>query len=29
MNEKYLYIYNNFINLTRNKDLYISLDRDD
>jgi len=29
MNEKYLYIYNNFINLTRNKDLYISLNRDD
>ena len=29
MNEKYLYIYNNFINLTRNKDLYMSLDRDD
>ena len=29
MNEKYLYIYNNFINLTRNKDLYSSLDRDD
>ena len=29
MNKKYLYIYNNFINLTRNKDLYISLDRDD
>ena len=22
MNEKYLYIYNNLINLTRNKDLY-------
>ena len=29
MNEKYLYIYNNFINLTRNKDLYISLNRED
>ena len=29
MNEKYLYVYNNFINLTRNKDLYSSLDRDD
>ena len=29
MNEKYLYIYNNFINLTRNKDLYKSLDRND
>ena len=29
MNEKYLYIYNNFINLTRNKDLYSSLYRDD
>ena len=29
MNEKYLYIYNNFINLTRNKDLYSSLGRDD
>ena len=29
MNEKYLYIYNNFINLTRNKDLYKFLGRDD
>ena len=29
MNKNYLYIYNNFINLTRNKDLYSSLDRDD
>ena len=29
MNEKYLYIYNNFINLTRNKDLYKFFDRDD
>ena len=29
MNEKYLYIYNNLINLTRNKDLYKSLDRED
>jgi len=29
MNEKYLYIYNNLINFTRNKDLYKSLDRDD
>ena len=25
MNEKYLYIYNNLINYTRNKDLYKSL----
>ena len=29
MNKKYLYIYNNFINYTRNKDLYKSLDRAD
>ncbi len=29
MNEKYVNIYNNFINFTRNKDLYKSLDRDD
>ena len=29
MNEQYLYIYNNLINFTRNKDLYISLNRDD
>ena len=29
MNEKYLYTYNNFINLTRNKDLYKFLDRND
>ncbi|WP_435163977.1 ubiquinol-cytochrome C chaperone family protein [Candidatus Pelagibacter bacterium nBUS_25] len=29
MNKKYLYIYNNLINFTRNKDLYKSLDRDD
>ena len=29
MNEKYLYIYNNLINFTRNKDLYISLNRED
>ena len=29
MNEKYLYIYNNLINFTRNKDLYISLNRND
>ena len=29
MNEKYLYTYNNFINLTRNKDLYSSLNRED
>ena len=27
MNEKYLYIYNNLINYTRNKDLYKSLNR--
>ena len=29
MNEKYLHIYNNLINYTRNKDLYKSLDRED
>ena len=29
MNEKYLHIYNNLINYTRNKDLYKSLDRKD
>ena len=29
MNEKYIYIYNNLINLTRNKDLYKNLGRDD
>ena len=29
MNEKYLYIYNNLINYTRNKDLYKSLQRED
>ena len=29
MYEKYLYTYNNFINLTRNKDLYKFLDRND
>jgi len=29
MNEKYLYIYNNLINFTRNKDLYKSLNRED
>ena len=29
MDEKYLYIYNNLINYTRNKDLYKSLDRED
>ena len=29
MNEKYLYIYNNLIKFTRNKDLYKSLERDD
>jgi len=29
MSEKYLYIYNNLINFTRNKDLYKSLNRDD
>jgi cytochrome b pre-mRNA-processing protein 3 len=29
MSEKYLYIYNNLINYTRNKDLYKSLSRED
>ena len=29
MNKKYLYVYNNLINFTRNKDLYINLDRED
>ena len=29
MNEKYLNIYNNLINYSRNKDLYLSLDRKD
>ena len=29
MSEKHLYIYNNLINFTRNKDLYKSLNRDD
>ena len=29
MNEKYLYVYNNFINYTRNKELYKSLNRED
>ena len=29
MNNKYLYIYNNLINFTRNKDLYINLNRED
>ena len=29
MNKKYLHIYNNLINYTRNKDLYKSLDRKD
>jgi len=29
MSEKYLYVYNNLINFTRNKDLYISLNRED
>ena len=29
MNESYLYIYNNLINYTRNKQLYKSLDRED
>ena len=29
MNEKYIYIYNNLINYTRNKDLYKSLKRSD
>ena len=29
MNEKYIHIYNNLINFTRNKDLYKSLNRED
>jgi len=29
MNEKYIYIYNNLVNYTRNKDLYKSLNRKD
>ena len=29
MNDKYIYIYNNLINYTRNKDLYKSLNRKD
>ena len=29
MNEKYIHIYNNLINFTRNKDLYMNLDRED
>jgi len=29
MNKKHLYIYNNLINFTRNKDLYINLNRED
>ena len=29
MNEKYLYIYNNLISFTRNKELYKSLSRED
>ena len=29
MNEKYLYVYNNLINYTRNKDLYKFLNRED
>ena len=29
MKDKYIYIYNNLINYTRNKDLYKSLNRDD
>ena len=29
MKENYIYIYNNLINFTRNKDLYKSLNRDD
>tara|TARA_B100001029_G_C15019893_1_gene429831 strand:- start:333 stop:800 length:468 start_codon:yes stop_codon:yes gene_type:complete len=29
MNEKYIHIYNNLINFSRNKDLYINLKRDD
>jgi cytochrome b pre-mRNA-processing protein 3 len=29
MSEKYLHIYNNLINYTRNKDLYKNLNRED
>ena len=29
MNDKYLYVYNNLINFTRNKELYKSLNRED
>ena len=29
MNDKYIHIYNNLINYTRNKDLYKNLNRDD
>ena len=29
MNDKYIYIYNNLINYTRNKDLYKNLNRED
>ena len=29
MNKKYIYIYNNLINFTRNKDLYKNLNRED
>ena len=29
MNKKYIYVYNNLINYTRNKDLYTNLKRDD
>ena len=29
MNEKYIHVYNNLINYTRNKDLYIGLSRKD
>ena len=29
MDKKYLHIYNNLINFTRNKDLYLNLDRED
>ena len=29
MKEKYIHIYNNLINFTRNKDLYINLNRED
>ena len=29
MNDKYLYLYNNLINFTRNKDLYKNLNRED